>query len=112
MKQLLVLYVFLCTMLSTYNVVAQEVDPGDSGTLLTNGVLVTIFQDGLAQIDPTGVVFDGTYYFVFRTGIPSGPKVVQLDLNFNYIAEWSLLYCRGHFINPADGEVYFKKLGT
>jgi len=84
--------------------------PGDSGTLLTNGVLVTTF-DIVFKFSPTGVVFDWTYYFVFTRGITVGPMVIQLDINFNYVTDVSLIPCRGAFYNPADGEVYFKNEG-
>jgi hypothetical protein len=112
MKRLLILFVFIFTMMLTYNVVAQEMGSGDGGTLLTNGVLVTTFQGSGASF-PTGVVFNGMYYFVFDANVDASLQVAQYDVNFNYLISYSSnsIACRGAFYNPVDGEVYFKNWG-
>ena len=106
MKRLLILFVFLLSMLFTYNAVAQEMGPGDSGTLLTNGVLVTTFYS-VGTNHPAAVVFNGTYYYDFGQS-DLRYLVTQRDVNFNRITDQDLVGCSGAFYNPADGEVYFK----
>jgi Secretion system C-terminal sorting domain len=80
----------------------------DAGTLLTNGVLVTTFQNYASGASPMGVAFDGTYYYLISGGFSSN-TVAQLDASFNLVTTQSVaLDMRSIFYNSADGDVYVK----